>query len=75
MRHTALPTEVIDVIHAMPHDSHPMGVLMTGICALSAMHPEAVSDSSPGGMWRGRRWLGGGDGHVGSCLRAVAIGS
>lgn len=41
MRHTALPTQVIDAMNALPQDAHPMGVLLTGICALSTMHPEA----------------------------------
>ncbi|GFR42004.1 hypothetical protein Agub_g2818 [Astrephomene gubernaculifera] len=40
MRHTALPTSVLATVAAMPHDAHPMGVLMTGICALSTLHPE-----------------------------------
>ena len=41
MRHSALPTCVEDAVAALPHDAHPMGVLLTGICALSTCHPEA----------------------------------
>jgi len=41
MRHTALPEQVIAAMDALPMDAHPMGVLMTGLCALSTMHPEA----------------------------------
>ncbi len=40
MRHSALPTAVEAVIAAMPCDAHPMGILLTGICALSTCHPE-----------------------------------
>lgn len=40
MRHSALPGPVINAMAALPMDAHPMGVLLTGICALSTMHPE-----------------------------------
>lgn len=40
MRHSALPTGVEEVINALPADAHPMGVLLTGICTLSTLHPE-----------------------------------
>lgn len=40
MRHSALPTAVENAMAALPMDAHPMGVLLTGICALSTMHPE-----------------------------------
>ena len=33
--------QVIAAMDALPMDAHPMGVLMTGLCALSTMHPEA----------------------------------
>lgn len=54
MRHTALPTEVEAVVAAMPHDAHPMGVLMTGICALSTLHPEANPALAGGGVYKTR---------------------
>ena len=41
MRHTALPGPVLDAIAALPMDAHPMGVLLTGLSALSTLHPEA----------------------------------
>lgn len=41
MRHSELPVHVINAVAALPADSHPMGVLLTGICALSCCHPEA----------------------------------
>ncbi|GBG69652.1 hypothetical protein CBR_g4482 [Chara braunii] len=41
MQHTALPEPVLAAIAALPHDAHPMGVLITGLAALSAMHPDA----------------------------------
>lgn len=41
-----------DIIHAMPHDAHPMGVLVSAMSALSVFHPDAnpalrVSNLSP----------------------------
>eukprot|EP00798_Chlamydomonas_sp_ICE-L_P027593 gene27593-7229_t len=54
MRHSALPSSVIAVIDAMPHDSHPMGVLLTGISALSACHPEANPALSGQGVYKSR---------------------
>lgn len=41
MRHTGLPGPVEAAIAALPCDAHPMGVLLTGIAALSVCHPEA----------------------------------
>ncbi|KAI3696108.1 hypothetical protein L1987_79117 [Smallanthus sonchifolius] len=32
---------VLDIIHAMPHDAHPMGVLVSAMSALSVFHPDA----------------------------------
>jgi len=40
MRHTGLPPPVVAAIDALPCDAHPMGVLITGMCALSTVHPE-----------------------------------
>ena len=40
MRHSALPSSVEEAIKALPHDAHPMGVLLTGLSALSTCHPE-----------------------------------
>lgn len=40
MRHSALPSQVEEAIKALPHDAHPMGVLLTGLAALSTCHPE-----------------------------------
>lgn len=40
MRHTALPASVRAAIDALPHDAHPMGTILTGMCALSTFHPE-----------------------------------
>ncbi|GIL77213.1 hypothetical protein Vretimale_3108 [Volvox reticuliferus] len=53
-RHSALPTEVEAVIAAMPHDAHPMGVLMTGICALSTLHPEQNPALVGGNIYKSR---------------------
>lgn len=30
-----------DVLAALPHDAHPMGMLVGSICALSSFHPDA----------------------------------
>lgn len=30
-----------DIIHSMPHDAHPMGVLVSAMSALSVFHPDA----------------------------------
>ena len=40
MRHSALPTQVEAAVAALPPDAHPMGCLLTGLCALSTCHPE-----------------------------------
>eukprot|EP00887_Chlorella_sp_A99_P004780 scaffold4.g4780.t1 len=40
MRHSALPVAVEATIAALPHDAHPMGTILTGLCALSTCHPE-----------------------------------
>ena len=31
-----------ETIAALPHDAHPMGTILTGLCALSTLHPEQV---------------------------------
>ncbi|GAQ79684.1 peroxisomal citrate synthase [Klebsormidium nitens] len=41
MRHSAVPEGVFASIDALPHDAHPMGILVGSICALSAFHPDA----------------------------------
>ena len=40
MRHSALPLSVQQAIESLPHDAHPMGVLLAGLAALSTCHPE-----------------------------------
>lgn len=40
MMHSGVPRAVEDVITAMPHDTHPMAIILTGLCALSGCHPE-----------------------------------
>lgn len=40
MRHSALPVAVEESLKALPHDAHPMGVLLAGLAALSTCHPE-----------------------------------
>ncbi|RYR27468.1 hypothetical protein Ahy_B01g051499 isoform A [Arachis hypogaea] len=40
-QHSAVPQGVLDIIHSMPHDAHPMGVLVNAMSALSVHHPDA----------------------------------
>ena len=40
MRHSALPVPVVQALEALPHDAHPMGVVLAGLNALSTFHPE-----------------------------------
>lgn len=40
MRHSALPVAVEEVLNGLPHDAHPMGIILTGLAALSTCHPE-----------------------------------
>ncbi|KAK2377783.1 citrate synthase, glyoxysomal [Trifolium repens] len=40
-QHSAVPEGVLDIIQSMPHDAHPMGVLVNTISALSVFHPDA----------------------------------
>ncbi|KAM7255304.1 hypothetical protein ACFE04_020545 [Oxalis oulophora] len=40
-QHSAVPQGLLDIIHAMPHDAHPMGVLVSAMGALSVFHPDA----------------------------------
>ncbi|KAG6546395.1 hypothetical protein Mapa_012135 [Marchantia paleacea] len=42
-QHSAVPKGVLKIISALPHDAHPMGMLMVGICTLSSFH----NDSNP----------------------------
>ncbi|KAI3941387.1 hypothetical protein MKW92_022197 [Papaver armeniacum] len=39
--HSAVPQEILDMIQALPHDAHPMGVLRSAMSALSLFHPDA----------------------------------
>jgi len=39
-RHSALPAPVLAAVAALPHDAHPMGTVLTALCALSTCHPE-----------------------------------
>lgn len=60
MRHSALPVAVEETLAALPHDAHPMGVILTGLAALSTCHPEQARqpplllllNGSPGGCTR-----------------------
>ncbi|CAJ1964437.1 unnamed protein product [Sphenostylis stenocarpa] len=40
-QHSAVPQGVLDMIQAMPHDAHPMGMLVNAMSALSVYHPDA----------------------------------
>ncbi|KMZ75077.1 Citrate (Si)-synthase [Zostera marina] len=40
-QHSAVPQGVLDIIAKMPHDAHPMGVLVSAMSTLSVFHPDA----------------------------------
>jgi citrate synthase len=40
MREAHLPLPIVNAIEALPADSHPMSLVMAGIVALGALHPE-----------------------------------
>ncbi|GLT52721.1 hypothetical protein SLA2020_260430 [Shorea laevis] len=40
-QHSAVPQGILDTIQSMPHDAHPMGVLVSAMSALSIFHPDA----------------------------------
>ncbi|KAF3772043.1 Citrate synthase 2 [Nymphaea thermarum] len=39
-QHSVVPQGILDIIHATPHDSHPMGMLVSAMGALSIFHPD-----------------------------------
>ncbi|CAN4104458.1 unnamed protein product [Withania somnifera] len=39
--HSSVPQGVLDIIQSMPHDAHPMGVLVSAMSTLSVFHPDA----------------------------------
>jgi citrate synthase len=40
MREARAPRAAVDAMAALPRDAHPMSLLMTGVTALGALHPE-----------------------------------
>ncbi|GBF91260.1 citrate synthase [Raphidocelis subcapitata] len=54
MRHCALPSSVEAVVAALPHDTHPMAVLLTGLAALSGAHPEQNPALAGEGVYKSR---------------------
>jgi citrate synthase len=64
--------QVEDVIAALPHDAHPMGVLLCGLSALSCAHPEQNPAMAGQNIYKSREvqvrqapvWVGS---RVGSC--------
>ncbi|KAK8938101.1 hypothetical protein KSP40_PGU004591 [Platanthera guangdongensis] len=40
-QHSAVPQGLLDIIHGMPHDAHPMGLLVSAMSTLSVFHPDA----------------------------------
>ena len=52
-RHSALPSGVSAAVSALPHDAHPMSVLLTGLAALGAHHPEANPAIAGQGVYAG----------------------
>lgn len=50
-RHSALPVQVVHAVEALPHDAHPMAVMLAGLNSLSAMHPEQNPAIAGGGIY------------------------
>ena len=44
MRHTYIHENMIDYLKSFRFDSHPMGILVSSLAALSTFHPEASTD-------------------------------
>ncbi|KAH9614900.1 hypothetical protein KSS87_000917 [Heliosperma pusillum] len=40
-QHSAVPQGILNIIQSMPHDAHPMGVLVSAMSTLSIFHPDA----------------------------------
>ncbi|XP_020600132.1 LOW QUALITY PROTEIN: citrate synthase 3, peroxisomal-like [Phalaenopsis equestris] len=40
-QHSAVPQGLLDIIQTMPHDAHPMGLLVSAMSTLSVFHPDA----------------------------------
>ncbi|KAG0495053.1 hypothetical protein HPP92_006047 [Vanilla planifolia] len=40
-QHSAVPQGLLDIIQGMPHDAHPMGLLVSAMSTLSVFHPDA----------------------------------
>lgn len=55
LSHSQLPLGVVDAIEALPATAHPMSVIMTGLTALSAYHPEANPALSGQDIYRSRQ--------------------
>ena len=53
-RHSALPIPVINTIEALPHDAHPMGVILAGLNALSLFHPEQNPALAGNGIYQNK---------------------
>jgi citrate synthase len=54
MRHSSLPGPVVAAVAALDRDAHPMGVLLTGLAALSTCHPEANPALAGQGVYTSR---------------------
>jgi citrate synthase len=54
MRHSALPVAVEAAVAALPHDAHPMGSVLAGLCALSTCHPEQNPALAGQGVYKSR---------------------
>ena len=52
LRHSSLPEQVVASLEQLPHDSHPMAVLISGITALSCLHPEQNPAYAGGSIYR-----------------------
>lgn len=54
LAHSRTPAPVINALEALPAESHPMSILMAGIAALGAVHPEQNPALAGQGVYKSR---------------------
>lgn len=68
MASTRTPAPIINALEALPAESHPMAVLMAGVAALGALHPEQNPAIAGQGVYKSRAVQ---DAHIVSLLGHV----
>ncbi|KAJ4780627.1 Citrate synthase [Rhynchospora pubera] len=54
-QHSAVPQGLLNIIQNMPHDAHPMGVLISAMSALSVFHPDANPALRGQGLYKSKQ--------------------